>query len=135
MDYDDIEVGDVLYLYCGHCTPPKLKYFVVVTVIPEPILLFINSELNSYVNTHSYLLPCHILIERSDNNFLKRDSWVNCCEPCHEFTIDNIERDLKYGGKCCGSLTRNGILNIIAGVKSSPVMKRKIKKRILESLI
>ena len=49
------------------------------------------------------------------------------------FTI-YIERDLKYGGKYCGSLTNDGINNIIKGIQDSPVIKRKTKNRILESL-
>lgn len=134
MDYDDIEVGFILHLHCEHCTPPKLKYFVVVITDPAPVLLFVNSELNSYVNTHPQLLPCNVLIKENENRFLKHDSWVNCCEPCQIFTIDDIERDLRYGGKYCGSLASETLNSIISGVDLSPVMKRKTKKKILASL-
>lgn len=134
MDYDDIKVGNVLHLHCEHCTPPKLKYFIVVTTDPAPILLFINSELNNYVSNNVHLHPCHISIKEYEHVFLHHDSWVNCCEPCLAYSIDSIERDLKYGGRYCGSLSTDGIASIIMGIKNSPVIKRKTKKRILESL-
>jgi len=135
MYYDELEIGDVLLLYCGHCTPPKPKYFIITVIEPEPILLFINSKLNNFIQNNPYLHPCHISIKYLEQNFLSHDSWVNCCEPCLEFSITDIERDLKYGGKHCGSLSNKGISNIIDGVKDSPVMKRKLKHRILNSLV
>ena len=134
MDYDEIEVGDILLMHCGICKPPKNKYFIVAVIEPEPVLLFVNSELNNYVRNNSHLYPCHISIKNTEEDFLSHDSWVNCCEAFHDFNIDDIERDLKYGGKHCGSLTQMGISHIIDGITKSPVMKRKTKTRIIASL-
>ena len=49
MDYDEIEIGDILLMHCDICKPPKNKYFIVAVIEPEPVLLFVNSELNNYV--------------------------------------------------------------------------------------
>ena len=134
MDYDDIEVGFVLLMHCADCTPPKPKYFIVVSTDPEPILLIINSDLNSYVNTHSHLLDCNLQITKEENDFLKHDSWLNCCNSYQGFTIEDIERDLKYGGKYCGCLTNSILSKILTSVSNSQVMKRKTKARILNSI-
>lgn len=134
MDDYQVRIGDILFLRCGHCIPPKNKYFVVVSIEPSPILLFVNSKLNDYVKNNPSLYPYHTSIKQSEHTFLKYDSWVNCCDPCIEFNLDNIEQDMKYGGKLCGVLSNIATNSIFEGVKNNPLLKRKIKARILKSL-
>ncbi len=134
MEDYQINIGDVLYLRCGHCNPPKNKFFIIASLEPEPILLFINSRLNDFVNNNPNLKPCHVLIEQSEHTFLQYDSWVNCCAPCFEFSLENIEQDMQYGGKHCGMLSNLAIDNILIGIKNSPTLEQKNKNRILASL-
>lgn len=132
---EEFEIADVLKLRCFFCKPePKDKYFVVVSVEPEPILLFINSELNPFVARNPNLTPCHIEINGDAHEFLTHDSWINCCEPCIEFTTEEIETDLKYGGENCGKITKDTVKNIVAGIERSKTIKRKTKALILSSL-
>ena len=134
MEDYQVATGDILLLRCGHCTPPKNKYFVVVSIDPDPILLFINSKLNDFVKNNSNLYPYHTSIKESEHAFLKYDSWVDCCDPCIEFSFDGIEQDIKYGGEYCGVLSNTAAKIIFEGVQKNPLLKRKIKIKILHSL-
>lgn len=134
MEFEDIIVGDVLALHCQHITPPKVKYLIIAATEPDPIFLYINSNLTVYADTNPSLQECHIKIFEIDHSFLKRDSWVNCCKPCHEFTVEDIERDLKYGGRHLGSLSETAVSSVIEGIKNSRTVKKKIKTLILDSL-
>ena len=131
-DYQ-VSIGDVLHLLCSHCEPQKPKFFVVVSVEPKPVLLIINSERNNFVKNSKKIKQCHISIKQETHKFLKYDSWVDCCEH-HEIDLEDIERDMKYGGKLCGKLSNEAVKDISNGVKSSPVLERRKKRQILESL-
>lgn len=130
----DFDIGDVLLMHCYECTPPKPKFFVIVADYPDPILLFINSELNEYVQRNAHLHACHVKVVQAEHNFLTHDSWINCCEVCLDFSYEDIERELKYGAKHCGSLSSTAFHMVIDGVEASPLLKRKIKKTVLASL-
>lgn len=43
-----VAVGDVFYLHCGLCNPPKPKFFVVAQVVPVLRMFLINSVLSAY---------------------------------------------------------------------------------------
>lgn len=134
MEDYQVKTGDILFLRCGHCTPPKNKYFVVVSIDPDPILFFINSKLNDFVRNNLNLYPYHTSIKVSEHGFLKYDSWVDCCDPCIEFNFDGIEQDMKYGGEFCGVLSNTAANCIFESVKANPLLKRKIKTKVLDAL-
>lgn len=135
MDDYRLQVGVVIHAYCHNCKPAKDKYFVIARVLPKPILLFINSKMNAYVEKRPHLHDCHVVITSDHYRFLRHDSLIACCEPYHAFQYDDLLTTLKYDSKAyCGVLTDDDLLKVIEAVTKSPVMVKRDKKRILEAL-
>lgn len=79
------ELGDVFYLACTLCNPPKHKYFVVAQTQPLRMLL-INSEVNSFVLNKPRRHALHLSLLRSSHDFLQRDSYLACDHLSHEYS-------------------------------------------------
>ena len=132
---ESISVCDVLYLRCFYCNPPKDKFYVVVALDPRPLLLIVNSKLNNYVLSNENLISCNKKISLNGHEgFLRYDSWIDCCNVVEDFPMEDIETQLKFGAINHGKITKETQQDIITGVSNSPVMKRKLKNIILQSL-
>jgi len=87
-----IELGDVFFLNCTLCVPPKDKFFVVVQVQPLRMLL-INSELNTFLLGKPKRLALHIPLMQIDHSaFLTHDSYLACDHLSHEYNYERLLR-------------------------------------------
>lgn len=91
-----LELGDVFYLACNLCNPPKPKYFVVVQMQPLRMLL-VNSEVNAFVMSKPRQLALHLPLLKDQHDFLRRDSFLACDHLSHEYRhaqlLEMIQRD------------------------------------------
>lgn len=86
-------VGDVIFLRCKNCNPPKDKFFVVALV--EPLKLFlINSEMTAFQKAS----PDHVIAQAhvsvAEHDFLEYDSLIGCDWLSHEYSDADLERAL-----------------------------------------
>lgn len=86
-------VGDVIFLRCKNCNPPKDKFFVVALV--EPLKLFlINSEMTDFqkASPDHVIAQAHVLV--AEHAFLEYDSLVGCDWLSHEYSDEDLKRAL-----------------------------------------
>lgn len=81
-----IGVGDVFYLRCTHCNPPKPKFFVVAQVDPMIRMFLINSEISDYEKSKPALVAAKANILAAEHAFLKHDSVISCDHISHEYS-------------------------------------------------
>ena len=88
-------LGDVIFLPCNLCDPPKHKYFVVAQV--QPLRMFIiNTCRTDYAEVRPAIVAASPWILVADNPFLDHDSVVGCdCRPSHEYSYEKLEAMLK----------------------------------------
>jgi len=85
-----IDLGDVFFLRCGLCNPPKSKFFVVVQVQPLRMLL-INSDVTAFVQSRPRHLALHVPILQCDHPaFLTHDSFLACDHVSHEHSYEGL---------------------------------------------
>ncbi len=84
-------LGDVFFLKCNLCDPPKQKYFVVAHV--QPLRMFIiNTRRTDYAEARAANVAASPDILVADNPFLHHDSVVGCdCRPSHEYSYEKLE--------------------------------------------
>lgn len=85
-----VSVGDVFFLRCTHCNPPKMKFFVAAQVLPLRMLL-INSEPNEFQRASPSHLAAMAKVSAASHSFLTHDSVVACDHLSHEFSIDQLQ--------------------------------------------
>lgn len=74
--------GTVLYLWFPMVRPyPKEKFAILGAIEPAPMLLFIDSDVNPFVNHTEELVRHHLQIAQATHPFLAYDSWVDCTYP------------------------------------------------------
>jgi hypothetical protein len=74
--------GTVLYLWFPITKPnPKEKFAVLGPVEPKPMLLFIDTDINPFVNHTNELRDHHLVVDLASHQFLQYDSWVDCTYP------------------------------------------------------
>lgn len=85
-----IQVGDVFYLRCTLCNPPKPKFFVVAALDPLRMFL-INSRLNEFQASVPEIAACMVLIRATEHvDFLTHDSYVGCNQLSHEYNFAKL---------------------------------------------
>lgn len=90
-----VSIGEVLFLRCKHCNPPKDKYFVVMHVRPLRMFL-INSEITPFVQNKPKRVALMVPLSQQDHDsFLKHDSYLACDHVSHEYSYERIERILE----------------------------------------
>lgn len=85
----EFELGDVFYLTCTLCDPPKQKYFVAVQVDPLRMVL-INSEVSSFVRNKPRTLALHLHLAHGIHDFLHHDSYLACDHLSHEYSRERL---------------------------------------------
>lgn len=88
-----VGVGDVFFLRCLLCNPPKDKFFVVA--LADPLKLFlISSEMTEFQRTRPEHVAALATIEVAEHDFLEHDSLIGCDWLSHEYDSDALERAL-----------------------------------------
>lgn len=87
-----VSIGDVVYLRCTLCNPPKPKYFIVAQVQPLRLLI-INSQRTPFADARPRFVAATPVIFVDKNPFLDYDSVVSCdSHPSHEYSYEQLEK-------------------------------------------
>ncbi len=88
--------GQVLYLDCDFTTPPKVKYLVLVAATEEdgPLLFFVNSRINPYIERRPALLGCQVRLSNARYGFLEHDCYIDCSRVVDEFSYEEIRAQI-----------------------------------------
>ncbi|MEN5374307.1 hypothetical protein [Stenotrophomonas hibiscicola] len=126
-------VGDVYFLRCKNCNPPKDKFFVVA--LAEPLKLFlINSEMTDFqrVRREHVVAQAHIAV--AEHGFLEYDSLIGCDWLSHEYSSEDLERvlaiDERY--RYVGSLSMAARQAVAAALQGNVHIAGKWLKQIKE---
>ncbi|MBA0101252.1 hypothetical protein WH218_19660 [Stenotrophomonas indicatrix] len=113
-------VGDVFFLRCTLCNPPKDKFFVVA--LAEPLKLFlINSEMTEFQRARPDRAMAQAEIAAAEHDFLEYDSIIGCDWLSHEYGQDTLERalanDKRY--RCIGRLSDAARRSVAAALRDN----------------
>ncbi|MBO9766535.1 MULTISPECIES: hypothetical protein [Xanthomonas] len=104
-----ISLGDVFFLRCTLCAPPKDKFFVVVQTSPLRMVL-INSERTEFAQASTAHVKAQPQIFASEHIFLTHDSFVACDQISHEYSIEKLQAQLlRYPSIRRGKLHENAM--------------------------
>lgn len=94
----NVSIGMVLKLHVIDTIPPKVKRFIIVGITDDEVsfaTIYINSEINEYVNWSEELKALHICFESKGRNYLDHTSYIDCSKlvikDCLE--IENIVKN------------------------------------------
>lgn len=120
-----IRLWDVFYTLCYFTRPtPKYKYVLIMSVNEiQAMALIINSQIHPFIQKHSDLLACEVLISAEEHPFLTYDSYVDC-QNLFPFQHSRLT-DFR------GSITESSRLDILTAVMICPVLAQKHKQVIL----
>lgn len=127
-----VSLGDVLYLHCSLCNPPKMKLFVVAQV--EPLWMFIiSSHLTDFAMARKSHRDASPQILASENpNFLTHDSYVGCNHISFEYSYDKIEAKLlAHPEVLLGHLHENAKAAVAAAIRANRIVERKYLRQLL----
>ena len=72
----------VFWLYFPFLYPqPKHKFAVLGCIEPKPLMLFIDTDINPYINNNDVRRAHHLVVAVADHAFLDYDSWLDCSDP------------------------------------------------------
>ncbi len=127
--------GAVIKLFCEFATPPKEKRLLVVSILPEPLLLVINSDINEYKQKRPYLRSQQVCIRAADYEFLDHDSYIDCSRVRDEFTQADIEQVITADTtRILGAINPDSIAEIMTVVDDSVTLEQRHKTRIISDL-
>lgn len=88
-----VNIGDVLYLRCALCDPPKMKFFLVV--LADPLKMFvINSRANDFQLRNPDIMAALVPMYVSEHPFLDHDSLIGCHQLWHEYNMADLAQHL-----------------------------------------
>ena len=131
---DRLDVGCVIYEGVEDTTPPKNKYYIIVSRTADTLLLgtvYINTEINTNVFHNKKLQSLHVLIRAENNPFLDYDSFVDCSY-IHEKRADRVLQLLesdnkKYG--YYGNIFSADLSEIVGKIKTAHTISTYFKKK------
>jgi hypothetical protein len=127
--------GAVCNLFCGFTVPPKEKLLVVGCVLPHPLLLVINSEINPYYRKRQHLLDRQVKILAAEHSFLNHDSFVDCSQAVEVFSRDHIEQQVVLNMlRMKGYLSQSAKLAVRNGIQAARTVSLRHKEWILAEL-
>ena len=89
-----LKAGCVVKVFAAHITPPHNKYYVIVSLEPLVLGVFINSEVNAYIKRRPALLNAQVKVLQIEHGFLTYDSWLDCSD-VHTFTRQYLDREVR----------------------------------------
>lgn len=121
-----ISIGDVYFLKCNLCAPPKMKFFVVAQV--QPLRMFIvSSDLTDFAKSSNAHRAAKAMILAQDHPaFLTHDSYIACDAVSHEYSYEQITEKLT-GDKsfCRGNLHGDARAAVARALKGNHLLARK----------
>ncbi len=129
----DFDPGTVLYLYCDDLK--KNKYFLVLSFATSaaPVLFIINTELNEFKLKRPWLKMSQFKINKSDYNFLRHNSYINCSEIKWWFNKKKIRTQINDDEeRNKGQLMPVHIKLILKIVHNSPTLSN-VEKEIIDN--
>ena len=126
-----IPIGTVLHLFCERTTPSKYKYLVVVCCKPELRLFYINSEISRFDTGNFRLNSCNVEISTTNHPFLKKNSYVRCCEFSNEFDLEEILASSMTSNIMVGTVSKDILFEILQAVKTTPLITESEKNLLL----
>lgn len=127
----NLHIGAILHLYCSFTRPPKDKFLVVVCLDPKPLLVFINSKINAFVQSNPSLAQCQVLIDAENHAFLDYDSYIDCSDVC-SFPYDHLEEQVETQLK--GAVSNDVLSEIGATIQKSPLISPRQLSWIVQAL-
>jgi len=88
----NVDIGSAILIKIPDFSINYDKYIIIVAkdnAEKNIAYVVINSEINSKVAYNSYLKSLHIKINKTNNPFLEKDSFVDCSK-LREFSINNV---------------------------------------------
>ncbi|MFT4197500.1 MAG: hypothetical protein QM601_06250 [Pseudoxanthomonas sp.] len=120
-----IELGDVFYLRCTLCNPPKPKFFVVAQVTPLRMFL-INSDLTDWAKGQQDHVVASPLIQQCQHSFLTYDSYLSCTEVSHEYNLEQLQQKVSQDPSIKrGSLHADARKAVFQALKANVLIARK----------
>ena len=131
----DLIPGRFIYLFCPFTTPPKNKYFLVVSINPLVLLFIVNTTVNPFILNNPKLLEAQLLLKQSDYSFLDHDSYLACHEIIDKFGLREIEEILfKDLSRIKGFLYRTTRDEIVKILNKNMTLTLKQRVNIINSL-
>lgn len=131
MSYlQSITEGDVFYLRCTLCTPPKQKYFVVVQADPLRMFL-VNSAINDYKAARPEHVAAMAPMRVADHPWMDHDSYIACDHLSHEYSYDRVMALAAADPAIfCGHLHPNAKAVLTDALRGNELVPRKYLKEI-----
>ena len=128
----NIDLGSAILIKIPDFSINYDKYIIVVAknnAEKSIAYVVINSEANPNVAYNAYLKSLHIKIDKANNPFLERDSFVDCSK-LREFSIDKVIAFLKKNpervvGNVSEDVLKSIHLTIIKATTIEPYIKKK----------
>lgn len=128
----NIDLGSAILIKIPDFSINYDKYIIVVAKDNDEediAYVVINSEANPNVAYNSYLKSLHLKIDKANNPFLEKDSFVDCSK-LREFSIDTVVEFLKKNperavGNVSSSVLKSIHITITTATTIEPYIKRK----------
>lgn len=124
----NVKVGSVIKAFVKNTTPPKEKRFIIIAENDDGRFLavvFINSNINTNVHRTNQLLSLQYQILCGDNEFLERDSYIDCSD-IFDYDRSQVIEWVTLNPPCkLGEVESSNLEQILQLVKSSPKISRK----------
>lgn len=131
-----LKPGSIVRIYCHFCKPPKIKFYVLVSVEPYAIGFLINSNPTPLQAIRQDLMDDLAIIKHTDHvNFLSYDSKVDCSEPIEHYELNDLSARVSANAQNnLGEITNDMAQLIKAKVTGSMNISPSLKKIILRNL-
>lgn len=128
----NIDLGNAILIKIPDFSINYDKYIIVVAKdkVEENIAyVVINSEANPNVAYNSYLKSLHLKIDKTNNPFLEKDSFVDCSK-LREFSIDSVVEFLKKNPeRAVGNVSSNILKSIHITITTATTIEPYLKKK------
>lgn len=86
-----LQVGQVLHLWCAACRPPKFKFFIVALIVPRVRYFLINSNASPLQAITPELASGLVQLRQNEHAFLHHDSLMDCTQLMGGPTASDLE--------------------------------------------
>lgn len=129
-----ITIGDVFFLRCKNCDPPKDKFFVIAQV--DPLITFlINSNRTSFAETREpYRKATPVIYAAQHVEFLQHDSVVGCDQLWFEYSHEELLRRIRNEpGVRVGRLHVGAVRAVCHALEGNLLLKKKHLNQLVPS--
>lgn len=111
------------------------KYSIVGRTDPDVLMLMICTEVPAFVRNNEKLLRSYVKIDRASHQFLDYDSWVDCNDAKHEYSLLAVKEACANNASCyVGDVSRDILRKIVGGVDTSIKLERRKQSSISRAL-